>query len=141
MSTERKVFTYKDVEEAKKYIFKTGIVGDNMARVARGIGKRGSIQVQTEGDATFSISGDYFWYQFMSPDPEPVEKWTHFTVEDAAEIIGKAVKNGFGSFAIITTVTGEGVFVGFRDRAIEFGRLFDQFTFLDGTRCGKKVTE
>jgi len=65
--------------------------------------------------------------------PEP--KYISFDFSDAKDLIGKAVKNKDGSLFLITTFTIVGFEIG--NTAISFNNLFENFTFLDGSPCGK----
>ena len=140
--SERKVFTYKDVEEAKKYIGKTGVFSNNLFAIENGYGANGVLEPSCGPEYIFGRVGATGVYQFFSPDPEPVEKWVRFTAEDHELFKGKWIveKNGpnrhmivhYDEFGVALVGPGFGT---------TYQKLLDQYTFLDGTTCGKKVTE
>ncbi len=150
---ERKVFTYKDVEEAKKYIGKPGVFGEILAEVAEGNGKVGELGFIAR-DALNSITKKiaygsnpypfmrrgYGYCQFFSPDPEPVEKWVPFTAEDDVFFMGvtvTAISNKIFK-AIIVGCNSEEVFLG-PGNHVTYQQLLDGFPKLDGSPCGKKL--
>lgn len=70
------------------------------------------------------------------PKPKPV--YVPFTFADAEQLIGKAVKEKtHGVFGIVTWVLHDCVEIG--SDTITFSALFDWYTFLDGTPCGKEL--
>ncbi len=72
---------------------------------------------------------------------KPKSKYVPFTFEDAEKLIGKAVKSvQIKRVATITDVLNDAVFIGRCDE-FSFNGLFEYFTFLDGSPCGKEVEE
>ena len=71
------------------------------------------------------------WYKTdyrIKPEPE----YTPFTFEDAEFLIGKVVKHKKENYlVVITACFNETTNMG------GFKQLFDDFTFLDGSPCGK----
>ena len=67
--------------------------------------------------------------------PEP--KYVPFTFEDAKDLIGKVIKSKKdNTVASIVMCTSLAVYYG-SDSGCKYGYLFTEFTFLDGTPCGK----
>ena len=59
-----------------------------------------------------------------------------FTFEDAEQLIGKTIKSKSGnSIYIITAINYE--YIGIWKNNINYDQLFDIYTFLDGSPCGK----
>lgn len=140
--SERKVFTYKDVEEAKKYIGKQGWFGDTLYKVADGKGdKYGTLTLV--GCRHHYFEDEERAWQFFSPDPEPVKKLVPFTAEDWELFYLKPVRHksweitataitGWSDYSVsIAGFTGEPSFTDFMER----------WVFLDGSPCGKEIEE
>lgn len=144
----RKVFTYKATKEAQGYIGKIGLFSSSLEDIESGCGHIGTLSAVLHTDYHFEKNGgDSF--QFFSPDPEPVETWVPFTEDDSSLFAGKAIRNKKdwvpGVFALIVSCTLFEVFIispaNARPEAITFRTLLDDYEFLDGTPCGKKVTQ
>jgi len=144
---ERKVFTYKDVEEARGWIGKVGRFSNDLECCENGPnGEENNLYggkllyVRSFGNR-FVASGTSDCFQFFMPDPIPVEKWVPFTAEDWELFFGKAVRTKRSK-----TVGGVGV-QGFDASGVDirssgvhsFQEFLEEWTFLDGTPCGKKV--
>lgn len=84
---------------------------------------------------------DNVWYSATSPDwnwaicdyrIKPEHEYVPFTFEDAEFLIGKTVRcKSHDYVALIISVTKEGTSVD------DFKPLLEDFTFLDGSPCGK----
>lgn len=143
--SERKVFTYKDVEEAKKYIGKTGVFTDDFRDGNEGRGRRAILSEISDGAYPF-VPHDWDGpeqsnYQFFSLDPEPIEKWMPFDKEDWPSLLGRGILNKQTGFGSIITTFGNGGLGTSCDHDPDPETLLRDFTFTDGTPCGKKVTE
>lgn len=148
---ERRVFTYKDVEEAKGWIGKGGIFSDSLEDISNGIGHFGILDKVEDTDYHFCKQGsDYF--QFFSPNPEPIEKWVPFTVEDWQLFHGKPVsmkawnnKSYVAAATVIGWNDGDGGCVEIVDamdsRNVPFEEFLKEWQFANGDPCGKKVIE
>lgn len=137
---ERKVFTYKDVEEARGWIGKEGIFSNTLSEIEHEAGENGILKTVDPYSFHFAWAEGKAW-QFFSPDPIPVEKRVPFTAEDWELFFGKAVRTKRSK-----TVGGVGV-QGFDASGVDirssgvhsFQEFLEEWTFLDGTPCGKKV--
>ena len=69
---------------------------------------------------------------------KPKPKYVPFTFEDAEEFMNKTViAKDKSRYGVITYVKDEVVVIGRSSRSYKW--LFDEFTFLDGSPCGKEV--
>lgn len=148
---ERRVFTYKDVEEAKKYIGKKGVFSDDFREIHEG---KGMAWILLDVDGYYPFVPDSKLplrsnWPFFSPDPEPVETWVPFTAEDAALFAGKFIRDAvswedkLGSMIVAYHLKGAHIVAPGTGviREIEYSELWARFVFLDGTPCGKKIKE
>jgi hypothetical protein len=140
----RKVFTYKDVKEAEQYQGKTGYFSNILSDLENNTDKSyaGTLYVPWgKFGFPFGCKERNEWFQFFSPEPIPVEKWVPFTAEDWELFMGKVVRTKSSK-----TVGGVGV-QGFSSIGVEiwpsiactFKEFLENWTFLDGPPCGKKV--
>ena len=94
--------------------------------------------------AKIEYFSDKQWWDIPDPDfreemqyrikPEP--EYIPFTFEDAEQLIGKTIKSKSGnSIYIITAINYE--YIGIWKNNINYDQLFDIYTFLDGSPCGK----
>lgn len=141
---ERLVFTYKDVEEAKKYIGKPGRFSEDFRELHEGRGVAGNL---TGIDGYFPFVPDYkdrerSNWPFFSPDPEPVEKWVPFTAEDWELFLGKVVRefDMEGPCGSIVTDFGKEV-IKANTTSLNYQYALERLVFMDGKPFGKKVTE
>lgn len=144
---ERKVLTYKDVEEAKKYIGKHGLFGDNLAKVSKGEVQspdvRRGVLLYADVDRPaypFEAENATARSQFFSPDPEPIEKWVPFTAEDWAIYMGKIVEAAGSKgthHRMVTRHTSHGVYLD--GNFVDFAEFLTNWILVDGTPCGKKI--
>lgn len=136
----RKVFDYRDVEEAKKYIGKPGLFSDSLFVLLEDGGESEGILVGVDHEGYPFRTGSSVW-QFFSPDPEPVEEWVPFTREDFPALLGRGVlRKSNGSGTMIGSFNTE-FWLTCSDPAVGTtpARLLEEYTFIDGTPCGKKV--
>lgn len=143
--TERRVFTYKDVEEAKGWIGKEVVFNDLLSDIDSGRGYKGTLGLIERNEYPFLREEGEYW-QFFSPEPEPVENWVPFTAEDWQLFHGKAVHCDDWDDDCGATVIGwtrDWIEIKDRDEGwdVKFKDFLANWTFVDGTRCGKKVTE
>ncbi len=74
----------------------------------------------------------------IKPQPELVP----FDFSDAEQLIGKVVKaKEGGTIRIITCSFRDGMFLGGISWVTNYMQLFELYTFLDGSPCGKYVNE
>lgn len=147
--TERRVFTYKDVEEAKGWIGKGGVFSDSLESLEQGLPGLhcGILDIVSVQSYHFKSKGNTAHWQFFSPNPEPIEKWVPFTAEDFKLILGKPFrkKSWEDAFAIVIGVHHEGVLFIYPATndfgQVGFGNMLNDYEFADGTPYGKKVTE
>jgi hypothetical protein len=79
---------------------------------------------------TFNENSDYR----IKPEPQLIP----FNFSDAEMLIGRAVKSKDGKIiSVITNLTINIVWLG--DERILYDELLSDYTFLDGTPCGKEV--
>lgn len=144
----RKVFTYKDIEEVRGYIGKLGWFSNSLKEIQTECSRSGTLTRIDKEDYHFEMDGKAYW-QFFSPDPEPVETWVPFTAQDSSLFAGRSIRNKkdwfLGVFAIIVSCNLDEAFiissVDGKVWNIPFRALLDMYEFLDGTPCGKKVTQ
>lgn len=142
----RKVFTYKDTKEAEAYIGKKGIFSDSLEEVETGVGFPGLLRSIEPDEYHFKGANGVYW-QFFSPDP--VETWVPFTARDSHLFAGKFVRdavsweNQLGGMIVAYHLKGAHIVAPGTGaiREIEYSELWARFVFLDGTPCGKKVTQ
>ena len=146
---ERKVFTYKDVEEARGWIGKEGIFSNTLSEIEHEAGENGILKTVDPYSFHFAWAEGKAW-QFFSPDPIPVEKRVPFTAEDWELFAGKfvtckawnaktcgAMVVHFGrEYISVSSYAVGGILEG---DSIMYQELLNDWTFLDGTPCGKKV--
>ncbi len=80
----------------------------------------------------------------MSESPDPVETWVPFTVEDAGVFAGKFVryKSGLSGECFLPTIFGpKGISLAWCEEIVPWEMLLERYQFLDGTPCGKQVTQ
>lgn len=92
------------------------------------------VSISCNIDSPFrAISGDY---RYIYPYEK---KYVPFTMDDAAGIIGKVVKNRYNDFTMMITkccTDDNGDVIINDDRSKD---LLESYTFLDGTPCGEEV--
>lgn len=77
-------------------------------------------------------------YRIKEEPPKP--EYIHFDFSDAEFLIGKAVINkDIKSITLILGVNNESIAIGYSWKTYQ--DLFDNFTFLDGSICGKLKEE
>jgi len=144
---ERKVLTYKDIVEAETYQGKPGLFSDSFEQIATGKATHRAllhalVSVPDRGYRQFFHCTGGGKYQFFSPDPEPVEKWVPFTADDWKVLAGAWImfKGTLPNerCRMITIINEKDVFAA---QWKTYDELLANWTFTDGTPCGKKVTE
>lgn len=142
---ERKVFTYKDAEEAKKYIGNPGRFSENLFLLQEDPdGETVGVLKHIGIDGVPFATQDHECYQFYSPDPEPIEKWVPFTGAD--DLLGMKIrpKNVELGGCVIIGQNFNLIYMsdwetGIEEHTVE--SLFDGWEKLDGTPFGRKITE
>ncbi len=82
---------------------------------------------------TPTLNFDDYNYR-VKPEPEYIP----FTFEDANDLMGKVIKKMDGTqVQKIVQLNRDYVFAGVGQ--MNYSYLFDHYTFLDGTPCGKKI--
>jgi len=137
---ERRVFTYKDAKEARKWIGKRGIFNDNLKEISEVTGASAYLTGVNGSRQPFTMNHE-FHYQFFSPDPEPVEKWVPFTKDEFPMLLGRGlIRKSDGCGSIVTTFGNSAIGTS-DDRDPTPRELLEEYSFTDGTPCGKKVAE
>ena len=143
---ERKIFTYKDVEEAGVYVGKQGLFSDNLrdiTEVPEGCAKGELVCVLLEAASSYVFKVRTAEFQFFSPDPAPgTPRYVPFTAADWELFLNKIVRIKNEKFIGAIDCVG-------RDGRVQIGRamsetfvdLFAGYEFMDGSPCGKRVEE
>lgn len=98
------------------------------------------IQVMQKGSKQWidAISPIVAWYEDYEYRIKPEPKYVPFTFEDAKYFIGKTVINKkSGSLHIITSLFKPSEEIRIRSTCYSLKAFLDDFTFLDGSPCGK----
>ena len=100
------------------------------------------IQYRTQNDVWIDIALDAVWEIEDEDEPsmwrvKPESQLVPFTFEDAEFLIGKAVRNKESKY--IATITSVREFDCRIFIDTDFNYLLENFTFLDGSPCGKLV--
>ena len=107
----------------------------------------GGKTIQYKNGFTWSdISSEAYW-QFEEEDEpsmwrvKPESQLVPFTFEDAELLIGKAIKakNNDVMIGLVISVLINGIYIHPNTQLTHFDYLLKNFTFLDGTPCGKLV--
>ena len=106
-----------------------------------GIVKKGDVFKKFKGTNRYSFNNT----KSYSLPAEVVENWKEdapeyipYTFEDAELFIGKVIKNKKGT--AVSMITGLNTkFINIYNSDIGFNYLLDNYTFLDGTPCGKLI--
>lgn len=141
---ERKVFTYKDLEEAKKYIGKRGRFSENLFLLEKDhLGEPEDVLEHVGIDGFPFKARGMEYYQFFSPDPEPVEKWVPFTAEDFPSLLGRGLINRHSKVGAMVGCFNTAFWITCHDQdhGTSPEELLRDWTFVDGTPCGKRVKE
>lgn len=86
------------------------------------------------------IATDPSWNKFSKYRIKPEPKYIPFTWEDREELRGKWLKRkDYNVEKLPTTICNKDVMIG--DQFYSYKELLKDFTFLDGTPCGKLVKE
>jgi hypothetical protein len=141
--TERKVFTFKDLEEAHAFIGKLGIFSENYKNAYIGHGARGRLKMIDSYSSSPFITGSVS-AQFFSPDPELVEKIVPFTVEDwqmfKLRVVRRKSDQGFTGQSIVAW-SHIYVAIGGEQNLVYYQDLLKDWEFDDSSPCGKEVEE
>lgn len=146
--SERKVFDYRDAEEARQFIGKPGLFSDfHWELSAKGVGFPGVLEAirpnddENEGDL-FESSARGTSYAFFSPDPEPIVEYVPFTAADHELFAGKWVRAKDKTPPCGSMITDFGR-DAFRAAQIEtkYADALDTLVFLDGSPFGKRVVK
>lgn len=94
-------------------------------------------QIQAVRHADWENIEDPLWNINTEYRIAPIPEYIPFDYSDAEQLIGKAIKNKDSSFiTLITGVSERGVlFYDSLNRGFEY--IFKEYTFLDGSPCGK----
>lgn len=103
--SDRVVFTYRNMEDAKPFIGKKGVFSDNLRAIHSGQGFGSPLKAIRDNFEPF-LTDKGIKFQFFSPNEEKIEKWIPFSKEDLPALCLRPVREKTWRIGECTTILG-----------------------------------
>lgn len=138
--TNHRVFTYKDVEEAKEWVGKPGYFSNTLWDLEFRSSLYTELTIVHKQDSHPFTVVDGGAFQFFSPDEEPEPQYIPFTAQDRLDVHLRAVRRITWAEGLFGTVIGwDGVAFVIGEDLVSPEAFLKYWTFMDGSPCGKVV--